>query len=171
MHEGRRRKEIEAGIEAIAKDNQRLLDWALEGFGDEVVHLAKIKVLGQERDRLKQELARLPQASNVVVHPAAVKAFTERLCAASKDPLHSNRAKLEMTLTMLNDMGELSRLVRELIQSVTLYRDGEGAMVIRVESWLEPFLQCAERASKAVSPMGAESMVAGEGLEPPTRGL
>lgn len=37
-----------------------------------------------------------------------------------------NRAKLEMTLTMLDDMGELSRLVRELIQSVTLYRDGEG---------------------------------------------
>mgnify|MGYP001616909443 CR=1 FL=1 len=107
-----------------------------------------MKAQGQERDRLEQELARLPQASNVVVHPAAVKAFADRLCAASKDPLRSNRAKLEMTLTMLDDMGEPLPLVGELIQSVTLYRDEEGIMVMRVESWLEPFLQGAESVAR-----------------------
>jgi len=162
LHEDRRRSEIEARLPALEKDNQRLLDMLLKGIGEQGAIDARMKAQGQERDRLKQELARLPQSSNVVVHPAAVKAFADRLCAASKDPLRSNRAKLEMTLTMLDDMGELSQLVRELIQSVTLYRDEERAMVMRVEGWLEPFLQSTEGASKTVCPKGAGSMVAGD---------
>lgn len=59
-----------------------------------------------------------------------------------------------MTLTMLNDMGELSRLVRELIQSVTLYRDGEGAMVIRVESWLGPSCNAQKGLPKPLATWG-----------------
>ena len=171
VHENHRREEIDARMAAIAKDLQRLMEWALRGLGDETEHLAMQKVLGQERNRLKLELARLAQVDNVVVHPTAVKTFAERLRVASNDPRRSTRGRLEMTLTMLHDMGELSRLARDLIQSVTLSRDKDGAMLMRVESWLEPFLDNAGEGSNANPPSGAVSLVAGEGLEPPTRGL
>lgn len=35
---------------------------------------------------------------------------------------------------MFDDIGELSRLNRALIQSVTLYRDGKDAMIMWIES-------------------------------------
>lgn len=87
-------------------------------------------------------------------------------------------------------MGELGPIVRELIHSVTLYRDNDNRLVIAVEASLVPFLQgdtvrvpktgtgplAAEDRCDRDSPhididMGIEPLVAGEGLEPPTPGL
>lgn len=162
-HEGQRRNEIDARLKAIEKDNARLLDWMLKGVGDAEALSAKMKVQGEERDRLKEELVSLPPASNIVVHPSAIKSFAEKL--------RTHRPTLERALDMLDDMGELSRLVREIVQSITLYRDEEGVLSMEVLNWLDPFLKDEAPPAKAVRGWGAVSLVAEEGFEPPTQGL
>ena len=161
--ENARRTRIEARLGDISRQCERLMDWALEGIGDEREHLRKVKELGEERDQLEQELERLPQAVNVVVLPSAIQSFANKL--------RSSRAKLHMALHLLDDMGELSRLIREIIDTITLHKDDDGSLVIEVESWLEPFLQNKTTPDKAATSSGAVTLVAEEGLEPPTRGL
>lgn len=159
VHENRRRTEIEARVKGIEKDNDRLLDWMLKGVGDGDALAAKMKAQGEEKKRLQVELQSMPEASKVVVHPAAISSFAQRLQA--------HRPKLEMALHMLDDMGELSRLIREVIKSITLDKSEDGAIKLAVEGWLTPFLESDDSRMKR----GAVPLVAGEGLEPPTRGL
>ncbi|WP_029660477.1 recombinase family protein [Aliihoeflea sp. 2WW] len=164
-HEHRRRAEIEARLAAIAKDNDQLLGLLMKGIGDQDAIDARMKAQGAERDDLKQELASLPKGNNVVLHPTAIKAFANRLMGKAIDPLRPPRARLEMTLILLDDMGELAPIVRELIRSITLDRDDDGRLTIEVEATLVPFLQ------EDGQPVGAAPLVAEEGFEPPTQGL
>ncbi len=166
--ENRRRAEIEARITAIAKDNDRLLDLLMKGVGDQDAIDARMKAQGRERDELKAELASLQVGSNVIFHPTAIKHLADTLAAQSKRPLWSNRAKLKLTIAMLDDMGELGPIVRELIRSITLYRDDDDRLLIKVEASLVPFLQDATAATPKV---GMVPLVAEEGFEPPTQGL
>lgn len=159
IHENRRRNDIEERLQAIEKDNARLLDWMLQGVGDADALASKMKAQGEEKKSLKVELAALPAGTNIAVHPAAIKSFAQRL--------QDNRPKLEMALHLLDDVGELSRLIREVIQSITLDKTEEGAITTKVTNWLTPFLV----GDVTEYPLGAGSLVAGEGLEPPTRGL
>jgi site-specific DNA recombinase len=100
-----------------------------------------MKAQGRERDDLKIELASLPVGSNIVFHPTAIKYLADKLAAQSTKPLWSNRAKLKLTIGMLDDVGELGPLVRELIRSIALYRDDDDRLEIRIEANLVPFLQ------------------------------
>ncbi len=161
--ENARRTRIEARLCDISRKCDRLMDLASEGLGDEREHLRKVKELGAERDQLEQELSRLPQAVNVVVLPSAIQSFAKKL--------RSSRAKLHMALYLLDDMGELSRLIREVIDSITLAKNAESPLIIEVESWLGPFLLYRKAPDKALTSSGAVTLVAEEGLEPPTRGL
>ncbi|MCO6387798.1 recombinase family protein [Aliihoeflea sp. 40Bstr573] len=155
-HEHRRRAEIEARIAAIAKDNDRLLDLLMAGKGDQDAIDARMKAQGAERDDLKQELASLPKGNNVVLHPTAINAFAGKLMGRATDPLRSPCARLEMALNLMDDMGELAPIVRELIRSITLDRDDDGCMTIEVEATLAPFLQ------EDAAPVGAAPLVAEE---------
>lgn len=87
----------------------RLVNLMLQDGADTKTLGAKTKENREECDRLEMELARPPQGSNVVLHPTAIKAFADKLLAKSSDPFRSNRARLEMTMTALDDMGELGR--------------------------------------------------------------
>ncbi|WP_320198541.1 recombinase family protein [Agrobacterium sp. rho-13.3] len=158
-YENRQRNQIESRLLAIEKDNALLLDWMLQGVGDHDSLAAKMKSQGQEKDSLKVELRALPASTNVTVHPAAIKAFAQRL--------QNNRPKLEMALHLLDDLGELPGLIRGVIKSITLDKTEKGAIKMDVTNWLAPFLT-GESAPQII---GAGSLVAGEGLEPPTRGL
>lgn len=131
-HENQRRKAIESRLKAIEKESNKLIDLLVGGIGDVEMLGTKSKELGRERDDLRIELASLPEASNVSVHPAAIKHFARKLAGS--------RAKLEYALHMLDDMGELHRIVRGIIRSVTLSKDHDGVTCIYVESYLEPFL-------------------------------
>lgn len=171
-HETRRRTEIEARIAAIKKDNDRLLDLLLQGKGEQDTVDARMKAQGRERDELKQELSRLPVGSNVILHPTAIKHLADRLTGQSTNPFRLGRAKLEMTLHMLDDMGELAPIVRELIRSVTLYRDDDGRLVIYVEASLVPFLQDGTAAAPKTGmvPLVAEGR-SGQSAQPKKRRL
>ena len=109
------------------------------------------------------ELDRLPQGTNVVVLPSAIDAFASRLKAS--------RVRLHQAIWLLEDMGELSALIREIVDTITLFKDEDGVLVISVESWLAPFVQDDIANPNAAIPQGAGELVAEEGLEPPTRGL
>ena len=162
-HEGQRRKVIESRLKAIEKENAKLVDLMIGGIGDAETLGAKSKELGRERDDLRIELASLPEASNIIVHPSAIQHFARKLAGS--------RAKLEYALHMLDDMGELQELVRDVIKSVTLSKDEDGATGIYVESYLEPFLVEPGSPRKAYRLPGVTPLVAEEGLEPPTQGL
>lgn len=139
--ENHRRVEIKGRIAAIAKDNDRLLDLLVRGIGEQDAIDQRMKAQARERDQLKEELASLPVGNNVVLHPTAIKHLAETLMTRSKDRLRTRRAKLEATIAMLDDMGELAPIVRELIRTITLYRDEDGRLVIEVEASLAPFLR------------------------------
>lgn len=126
-----RRAKAETRLKAIAKELDSITKLLMKGLGDEQALDAASKELGAERERLKAELAKEPPASNVVVHPTAVTAFAERLQA--------NRNKLELALHMLDGAGDLQRLIREVVASVTLSREEDGRMSARVATWLDPF--------------------------------
>lgn len=164
-HENGRRAEIEARIATIVRDNDRLLDLLMKGKGDQDAIDARMKAQGRERDELRAELASLPVGSNVILHPNAIKVLAERLSSRSTSHAANRRAKLEATISMLNDMGELAPIVRELIRLITPYRDDDGRLTIKVEASLVPFLQ------QDGKPLGAAVVVAEEGFEPPTQGL
>ena len=131
-HEGQRRNWIEKRLKEIDKENARLVDLMIGGIADAETLGVKSKELGRERDDLRIELASLPEASNIVVHPSAIQHFAQKLAGS--------RTKLEYALHILDDMGELQELVRDVIKSVTLSKDEDGATGIYVESYLEPFL-------------------------------
>jgi len=122
-----RRAKAETRLKAIGKELERITSLLLKGVGDEQALDAASKELGAERTRLQDELDKEPPASNVVVHPAAVARFAESL-TKSRGQLRSARGKLEMSLHLLEDRGELHQLIRQVVEAVTLSRDGDGRM-------------------------------------------
>ena len=158
-----RRKQIARRLTEIEKDNERLTDLLIAGIGDIRVIDNRIKAQAEERLRLEKEITTLPQVRSISVHPSAIKAFAERISV--------HRPKFEMALYLLDDMGELSRLIREVVKSITVSRDDEGRLHLAVESWLNPFLNPKPEPMKVRRSWGAVSLVAEEGFEPPTQGL
>ncbi|WP_411841086.1 recombinase family protein, partial [Shinella zoogloeoides] len=163
----RRRADIERRLSQIEIENKKLVNLMLQDGADTKALGAKTKENAEERDRLELELSRLPQPSNIVLHPTAITSFAKRLMTKSSNPYRSNRAKLEIALTEMDEMGGLGPVLRELIHSVTVYDDGDY-IGINVQGHLTPFLQ---EDGKPLKDMGAVAMVAEEGFEPPTQGL
>ncbi|HWW64118.1 MAG TPA: recombinase family protein [Sphingomonadaceae bacterium] len=126
-----RRAKAETRKKAIGKELDRINKLLAKGIGDEQSLDAMSKELRAEHDQLQAQLDKEPPASNVVVHPAAVAAFAERLKAS--------RIKLETALHLLEGTGDLHRMIREVVASVTLYRDDEKRMVAHITTLLDPF--------------------------------
>lgn len=133
-----RRAKAETRMKGIGKELERITAMMIKGLGDEQALDTAAKELGEERDRVQAELAKEPPASNIAVHPSAVAAFAKSL-TTTRDYLHSAKAKLELTLHVLHDRGDLHRLVREVVASVTLFRDEDGRMCADVATWLDHF--------------------------------
>ncbi|MCR6501337.1 hypothetical protein MUO32_20080 [Shinella sp. CPCC 101442] len=147
-----RRKHIGRRLAVIEKDNERLTDMLIDGIGDSRVIDSRIKAQAQERTQLENEIKTLPQLRSISVHPSAIKAFAEKISV--------HRPKFEMALYLLDEMGELSRLIREIVKSITVSRDDEGRLHLAVESWLDPFLHPKSELMKAHRGWGAVSLVA-----------
>jgi site-specific DNA recombinase len=108
------------------------------------------------------ELAKARPAFEVVsLHPAILKHYEEQLDA------------LQHTLAegMRSGDRECAEAIRELVETVTVYRDPSepGAIEIEISGRLNSIL--GERAYPNGVKRVWELMVAREGLEPPTRGL
>jgi len=121
---------------------------------------ARLVALEAEKEALETELATLEQNDRVVdIHPGAVDAFTRAIedlqTTIAADPVH---------------LGEAAAKLRRLIEKVEVIyaTDGTG-FELRVHGRLAELIalpgQNAARTNRTVS------VVAGEGLEPPTLGL
>jgi site-specific DNA recombinase len=154
-HEERKRLSAEADAnrtrlqrraEKLKREIDRLVDHLAKGIGDPYVIGPRSTELHHEREAVLAELAKAPPAFEVVsLHPAILKRYEEQL--------------------------ENLQDARELVETVTVYRDPSepGAVEIEIAGRLNSIL--GERAY----PNGVKRvwgfLVAEEGLEPPTRGL
>ena len=164
----RRRAEIEKDLAKISQKLDRLHDMMTNDEGDRRTLNINIKELATRRDELEQERDRLPVASNVSFHPTAFRALGDRVKRLTEKWANS-RAKFEYGLYELDDMRELGPVLRELIHSIIITRNESGVMKLRIVGYLQPFIE--EEGRTSYNSKGAVSMVAEEGLEPPTRGL
>jgi site-specific DNA recombinase len=119
--------------------------------------------LQAECDRLKEELAAEPVPENTVaLHPAALARYEEHL------------AKLHEALAAGAAEGdaEAAASIRELVENVTVRRDPrrKGGVLVQIAGRLAPFVGGGHFPDRIRSP-SVGTLVAGEGLEPPTRGL
>lgn len=107
----------------------------------------------RECRELDNELSRLPVGSNVRIHPTAIKAFADRLSASL--------TKREFALNMLDEWGELSRLIRELIAKIIVGRDNSGRLHLTFVGWLKPFIEDQGLLKSAKRSWGAVSLGGG----------
>jgi len=161
--ENKLRTRVESRLATLEKDKERYIDLTLKDIVTEAELAARMSEIRTERAELEEELSRLPVGNNVRIHPTAIKAFAERLGASL--------AKREVALNMLDEWGELSGLIRELIARIVVRRGDDGRLDLTLVGWLKPFIQDQSAARAATRSWGAVSLVAEEGLEPPTRGL
>ncbi len=159
-----RRAKAETRLKVIDKEMDRITMLLMKGIGDEQALDAASKGLRAERDRLSEDLEKEPPATSIVIRPATVAAFAKSL-STSRSYLRSAKAKLELTLYNLHERGDLHRLIREVVTSVTVSRDEDKRMCAEVATSLDHF------TLEGCPPGGAFAMVAEEGLEPPTPGL
>lgn len=164
----RRRAEIEKDLAKISQKLDRFHDMIANDEGDRRTLNVNIKELVARRDELEQERGHLPVASNISFHPSAFRALGDRVKRLAEKWANS-RAKFEYGLYELGDMKELGPVLRELIHSIVVTRNENGVMKLRIVGYLQPFIEEEGQAPRKAK--GAVSLVAEEGLEPPTRGL
>lgn len=152
------RSKIEREIQIHQREMDRLVDAIAQGtMGlDEVGD--RIKIAKQKREAAKEELNRAPPTIQIVtLLPAAM----QRYEAAMRD-LHT-----ALAVGTVDGNSQDAAFLREIVSSITVHRDkGTDAVRIEVQGYLNALLDGNSGKSSVWG-----TVVAGEGLEPPTRGL
>ncbi|WP_341871220.1 recombinase family protein [Stappia indica] len=156
------RTRLERRADKLKREIDRLVDHLAKGIGDPYIIGPRSTELYHERQAVLAELEKAPPAFEVVsLHPAILKRYEEQL-ESLQDALAEG---------MRSGDRECAEAIRELVETVTIYRDPSepGAVEIEIAGRLNSIL--GDRAY----PNGVKRvwglMVAEEGLEPPTRGL
>lgn len=154
------RGRIERQVAEAERAYDRAFTGYLKGFVAEAEASVTLPRLRAERDRHRAELAAAEQPPKVVsLHPGAIAAYL--------DAVDRLEAALAQHAAARDD--EPMRAVRELVESVVVQPPGAGGVVM-----VEIKGQLAKLVGEDAFPTGkvqGGSMVAEEGLEPPTRGL
>jgi site-specific DNA recombinase len=144
-------------------EHGRTLKAYQSGVLSEETAFKELPRLQAECDRLKGELAAEPVEENTVaLHPQALTRYAE-LLAGLKHTLESGAAAGDL---------EARGAIRELVGAVTVRRDPtrKGGVLVTIDGRLAPVLGDGLFPDRLRS-QSVGSLVAGEGLEPPTRGL
>ncbi|MFC5423007.1 recombinase family protein [Bosea eneae] len=153
------RAQIERDLAAAEREHERVYRAYVKGLIEEEALERELPPLKAERDRLRAELAAAEEPPKVVaLHPATV----ARYLAAIE--------RLEATIADGEAQGgEAKAALRELIRTVTIHPAPAGEQpAIDVLGELTSLIGGDHSLSAKAS---GGRMVAGEGLEPPTRGL
>ena len=150
------RKRIDRRLGEINRELTRVTDLMIKGIGALDRLDARAKELQAEERRLKAEAAITPRsASTIALHPALLARFGEQI--------NQIEAILTEAVAVRSPSAEA---IRNLVRRVTIGRDDtNGQAIIDIEGSLNALMQ-EQRGNKAWG-----SMVAEEGLEPPTYGL
>jgi DNA invertase Pin-like site-specific DNA recombinase len=157
-----RRMRLEQRVGELNRNIDRLVDAIAKGHGDPAVLGPRSTALNEERKQVATELEAEPQLTEVVsLHPAVLARYEQQL------------AQLQEALAEGVSAGdsEAAEAMRDLIETVTIYRDPSrpGGVEVEIVGRLNALL------GEAAYPHGIKGMwgkmVAEEGLEPPTHGL
>jgi site-specific DNA recombinase len=146
----------------LNRETDRLVDAIAKGRGDPAVLGQRSTELNEERKKVTAELMVDPKSTDVVaLHPTVL-------------------ARYEFQLSDLQDAlskgiragdSEAAEAIRELIDTVTVYRDSSriGGLTVEIVGRLNALLGEQAYPNKVSGVWG--KMVAEEGFEPPTHGL
>lgn len=157
----RNRVRLERRLGELNREIDRLVDAIAKGQGDPAVLGPKSTLLDGERKKLAAELGEAPSEEVVSLHPAMLARYEEqltRLQAALADGIRDGDT-------------ECSKAIRDLVETVTVFRDNSRAGGVQVEVSGRLTALLGERAypNRVRGVWG--KMVAEEGFEPPTQGL
>jgi DNA invertase Pin-like site-specific DNA recombinase len=156
------RARLEKRLAEIDQEAERCIDHLVKGIGDAQRIGARSKELGIEEAKVRAELAKAPPTLNVVnLHPAVLARYETQI------------ANLQMAASGVVATGDTkaAEALRELVDSVVVSRDPSrvGGVIVEITGRLNALL--GEKAWPNGVRSSVGSMVAEEGLEPPTRGL
>jgi site-specific DNA recombinase len=153
-----RRADLERRLAVAGSEADRITDWLVKGVGDVARLDRRAKELMEEEKSLHDQLAETESTPNVVaLHPQALARFERQLTSLSE--------ALGKAIDL--DVQEAADAVRDLIDTVTLRRASNGGLTIDIEGRLNDLLIPSPTHLR----VSGGSMVAKEGLEPPTPGL
>ena len=155
----KRRNSLTKRIAALERELSRVIDNIAKGWGDPSILGPRSTEIYHEKQRLEEELRAEPEIeSEVVLHPATLKKYAEdlfRLRDLLKDGIDDGNS-------------EAARSLRDIVTTVTVYRDDVSPHGLRVHVAGE-FDVLTGPPPQSAPVWGL--MVAGEGFEPPTKGL
>ena len=170
-HEERKRLAVEADrmrirlerrLGELNREIDRLIDAIAKGHGDPAILGPRSTVLDEERKKISSDLASASPATTVVaLHPATLARYEEQL------------TRLQAALAVGTEAGdsECSEAIRDLVETVTVFRDSSkaGGVQVEIAGRLTALLGEPAYPNRVRGVWG--KMVAEEGLEPPTPGL
>jgi site-specific DNA recombinase len=157
-----KRIRFERRLGELNREIDRLVDAIAKGHGDPAVLGPRSTTLHEERQKISTDLASASPATDVVaLHPAMLARYKEQL------------TRLQITLAngVRTGDSECSEAIRDLVDTVTVFRDPTraGGAQVEIAGRLTALLGEQAYPNRVKGVWG--KMVAEEGLEPPTRGL
>jgi site-specific DNA recombinase len=157
-----KRAQVELRLGELNREIERLVDAIAKGHGDPAVLGPRSSALNEERKQVAMELKQEPADSDTIsLHPAVLDRYRQQL------------ADLQDALSKGVNAGnsEAAEAIRNLVEIVTIFRDPSrrGGVIVEITGRLSELLGEQAYPNKIRGVWG--KMVAGEGLEPPTRGL
>ena len=157
-----RRSRLKRQLESLDREIDRLVDAIAKGLGDPAILGPRSTELGRKRQDLRVELEAAPAPPNVILlHPTALARYEEQF------------SKLHEALSrgVRSGDSDAAEAIRDLVETVTVHPEParSGGLAVEISGRLTALL-----GDPPVSGMGRRvggSMVAGEGFEPPTKGL
>ena len=154
----RQRSSIEERIDAIDTEVGRLVEFVAKGVGSASIWGNKVDELIAQKAELEIELSRCePDDGNVALHPTAIKAMASAIV---------NVREL-LDASQLSGSEPAAEMIRQALERVTIVYapDAPDGFTLKVNGKLDAFIRRSDEEGICVT------MVAEEGLEPPTRGL
>ena len=158
----RKRLRLERRLGELNREIDRLVDAIAKGQGDPAVLGPKSTLLDGERKKITAELAETaPTTEAVALHPAMLARYEEQL----------TRLQAALAGGIRNGDTECSEAIRDLVETVTVFRDSTraGGVQVEISGRLTALLGEQAYPNRVRGVWG--KMVAEEGLEPPTQGL
>ena len=157
-----RRQRLEQQQGQLTREIDRLVNAIAKGHGDPAILGPQSTALAAERTRISEELTHEPPApKDVALHPTILKRYEEQL----------ERLEEALAKGAKAGDGEAAEAIRDLVETVTVFRDPErpGGVSVEIAGRLNALLGDTAYPNR-VRGVGGK-MVAREGLEPPTPGL
>ena len=153
-----RRNEVHERLKKVAEEMDRLTDFLARGVGDPIRIDQRCQQGRIEEETLRGELLALDRTwDDLEINPETVSDYL--------GTVRELRARAKLGTVEADSPAAVS--VRSLVKSVTIIpKRAEDAPMIEITARLRPLCRRPDRSG-----LSGGAMVAGEGLEPPTRGL